>query len=97
MNLEFSYFRKARVSPGAFALFSGKSMDTQFGEGYYYTTPRNSSLSGQFAWVNNTVLISIGKLRLDESGQVKICMVQDSQIRLIFRLMENWTNNEKSL
>lgn len=71
MNLEFAYLGKMRISPGVLDLFSGNTLETKFGEGYYYTTPRISSRGEKFAWVNNTVSVPMGKLRLDESGRVE--------------------------
>jgi len=49
-----------RISTGVLDLISGNSLETKFGEGYYYMTPRISSRGERFAWANDTVLYSWG-------------------------------------
>lgn len=71
-NLDFQYHGKCAVSDRMTALFKGESDGTDWGEGYYFTQPRISSRSHEYAWVNDTVFIGMGKLRLDQSGELEV-------------------------
>ncbi len=72
-NLELAYLGKMHITDEVRSLFDGSSAarETQFGEPYYYTTPRIWSRSDEFAWVNDAVFLAMGKLRLNDNGQVE--------------------------
>jgi hypothetical protein len=72
-NMELAYLGKMCITEEVRTLFDGSSAarETQFGEPYYYTAPRIWSRSDEFAWVNDSVFLAMGKLRLDENGRVE--------------------------
>jgi hypothetical protein len=66
-NIDLKYLGELALGPEVKALFSGQSKETEFGQGYYYTTPKLSSRSEKFAWVNKAVFVGMGKMRLKSS------------------------------
>jgi len=71
-NLDFEYQGKIEITPDVEKLFSGKEEAAlEWGDCYYYTTPRIFSRSERWAWVNDAVFVAAGKLRLDK-GRVTV-------------------------
>ena len=71
-GLDLRYQGKLRFSSELMDVFQGKRMGTEFGEGYYYTTPLITSRSEEFKWVNETVFLAQGLLRLREDGKLEV-------------------------
>lgn len=62
-NLDVMYMGKFEVTPEMEVVISGKGDESSaWGSSYYYTTPRFSSRSAEWAWVNDAVFIASGKL-----------------------------------
>ncbi|KAL6410736.1 hypothetical protein AUP68_07168 [Ilyonectria robusta] len=53
-------------------LWKGEKESLDWGEGYYYTTPLLASRSEELGWVNKTVFLGMGKIRVTESGSVEV-------------------------
>jgi hypothetical protein len=70
-NMDFAYLGKMEITPEVEEVISGKSgKEMEFGDCYYYTTPRIYSRCERWAWVNDTVFVAAGKLRLEEGRPV---------------------------
>ncbi|SNS21992.1 Protein of unknown function [Geodermatophilus saharensis] len=50
------------MTPAVLALMDGGDTPTQFGEGYFITTPRLETGDERYAWVNQTVFVAEGRL-----------------------------------
>lgn len=69
INLDLQYMGKFTITPRAASIFTGTpGSGFEFGEEYFYTTPRISSRSTRFGWVNDAVFVAMGRARTIEEG-----------------------------
>ncbi|KAI9837594.1 MAG: hypothetical protein M1819_007245 [Sarea resinae] len=74
LNLDFQYLGKITISPEMMEVFkSTPGKETEFGQPYFYTTPRVSSKSEKLAWVNDTVFLAMGKVSVLENRDIELC------------------------
>lgn len=73
LNVDIHYEGKIGFHGPVMAMFKGELNSTDFGDGYYYTAPILSSRNAELAWVNKTVFLAMGKLRVrEEDGDVEV-------------------------
>jgi hypothetical protein len=53
-------------------LWAGKRNSINFGETYYYTQPLLESRNEELAWVNSTVFLAMGSVRLQDDGNIEV-------------------------
>lgn len=67
-NLDLEYYGKIKITKQIEDVIAarGKSgiSKTEWGDGYYWVTPRIHSRSERWAWVNDAVFLACGKLAL---------------------------------
>jgi hypothetical protein len=60
---------KFTITPRVTSVFGGTpGSGFEFGEEYFYTTPRISSRSTEFEWVNDTVFLAVGRAKSLRDG-----------------------------
>ncbi|MGE4618079.1 MAG: DUF3237 domain-containing protein [Gammaproteobacteria bacterium] len=55
------YFGRLELTPATQAALEGEG-DTEFGEAYFFTTPRMQTGDQRYRWVNNIVCVARGRL-----------------------------------
>lgn len=71
-GLDLQYQGKLRFSVGMVEMMQGKRSGTEFGEGYYYVSPKISSRMEEFGWVNETVFLGQGRIQMRPDGKLEV-------------------------
>lgn len=69
-NMELQYYGKIKITKkieGVIAATGETRTGTEWGDGYYWVTPRIHSRSEKWAWVNDSVFLACGKLTLSRN------------------------------
>jgi hypothetical protein len=70
--LDLQYLGKLNFSEESEEMMMGKRAGTEFGQGYYYVSPHITSRSEGFTWVNDTVFLGQGRIRMREDGKLEV-------------------------
>lgn len=68
-NLDFQYRGKIKITEQIENVIKSQGVlgtSTEWGDGYYFVTPKLHSRSESWAWVNDTVFLACGKLALNQ-------------------------------
>ncbi|PMD33523.1 hypothetical protein L207DRAFT_571648 [Hyaloscypha variabilis F] len=71
-GLDLQYQGKLKFSAEMMEMMQGKRSGTEFGEGYYYVSPKISSRMEEFKWVNETVFLGQGRIRMRPDGKLEV-------------------------
>lgn len=66
------------MTPGVLAILDGADVPTQFGDQYFFTTPRIETGDERYAWVNHTVFVGEGRLLPGPRVEYRLYRVADS-------------------
>lgn len=73
LNLDFAYTGKLHVTEDVIKVFKGTEVgEIEFGQVYYYTTPKITSRSEEYVWVNDTIFVAQGRVAVKEPGKVTV-------------------------
>lgn len=61
-TLYLQYFGLLELTPGVLAIIDGADVPTQYGDQYFFTSPRIETGDERYAWVNRTMFVGEGRL-----------------------------------